>query len=212
MPVQQPMLTAQALVDAAGPDALNSGAKQSVARLAKPPVPVLDLSSNRGEAASGGLDQSFAPRAAGHAAAGALPPPQQQPRSGPGSARSGSYAVQHQQQQQQQQATAAAAAAVAAAAAAATQQQQQQQRAQSQSQSSVVETGPITPAQALKRYSEYLTPFEQSEVLQYGQVWFLGKADVCKVRGNPHAAKTNYGYDDERGDYVVTMHDHIGYR
>jgi hypothetical protein len=33
-----------------------------------------------------------------------------------------------------------------------------------------VETGPITPAQALKRYSEYLTPFEQSEVLQYQQV------------------------------------------
>jgi hypothetical protein len=44
------------------------------------------------------------------------------------------------------------------------------------------------------------------------QVWFLGKADVQKVRGNPHLAKTNYGYDDERGDYVVTNHDHIGYR
>jgi len=66
--------------------------------------------------------------------------------------------------------------------------------------------------QALKRYSEYLTPFEQSEVLQYQQVWFLGKADVQKIRGNPHLAKTNHGYDDERGDYVVTMHDHIGYR
>jgi hypothetical protein len=33
-----------------------------------------------------------------------------------------------------------------------------------------VETGPITPAQALKRYGEYLTAFEQSEVLQYQQV------------------------------------------
>jgi hypothetical protein len=32
------------------------------------------------------------------------------------------------------------------------------------------ETGPITPAQALKRYGEYLTAFEQSEVLQYQQV------------------------------------------
>jgi hypothetical protein len=32
------------------------------------------------------------------------------------------------------------------------------------------ETGPITPAQALKRYSEYLTAYEQSEILQYPQV------------------------------------------
>lgn len=32
------------------------------------------------------------------------------------------------------------------------------------------ETGPITPAQALKRYGEYLSAFEQSEVLQYQQV------------------------------------------
>lgn len=32
------------------------------------------------------------------------------------------------------------------------------------------ETGPITPAQALRRYAEYLTPYEQSEVLQYPQV------------------------------------------
>ncbi len=31
------------------------------------------------------------------------------------------------------------------------------------------ETGPITPAQAVKRYGDYLTPFEQSEILQYGQ-------------------------------------------
>ncbi|GBF94279.1 dual-specificity tyrosine-(Y)-phosphorylation regulated kinase [Raphidocelis subcapitata] len=84
--------------------------------------------------------------------------------------------------------------------------------AATQSQSSVVETGPITPAQALKRYGEYLTPYEQSEVLQYGQVYFLGKAEVSKVRGNPHLARTNYGYDDERGDYHIVNHDHIAYR
>jgi dual specificity tyrosine-phosphorylation-regulated kinase 2/3/4 len=43
-------------------------------------------------------------------------------------------------------------------------------------------------------------------------VWFLGKADVQKIRGNPHLAKTNYGHDDERGDYILTTHDHVGYR
>jgi hypothetical protein len=35
------------------------------------------------------------------------------------------------------------------------------------------------------------------------QIWFLGKADVQKIKGNPHLQKTNYGYDDERGDYMV---------
>ena len=44
------------------------------------------------------------------------------------------------------------------------------------------------------------------------QVYFLGKAEVSKVRGNPHLARTNYGYDDERGDYHIVNHDHIAYR
>lgn len=44
------------------------------------------------------------------------------------------------------------------------------------------------------------------------QVWFLGKADVQKIKGNPHLQKTNYGYDDERGDYQVVNSDHIAYR
>lgn len=39
------------------------------------------------------------------------------------------------------------------------------------------ETGPITPAQALKRYGEYLTAYEQSEVLQYTHV----SASWCHV-------------------------------
>lgn len=33
-----------------------------------------------------------------------------------------------------------------------------------------------------------------------------------KIRGNPHLQKTNYGYDDDRGDYQVTPRDHIAYR
>jgi dual specificity tyrosine-phosphorylation-regulated kinase 2/3/4 len=44
------------------------------------------------------------------------------------------------------------------------------------------------------------------------QVWFLGKADVQKIKGNPHLQKTNFGYDDERGDYQVVNSDHIAYR
>lgn len=42
-----------------------------------------------------------------------------------------------------------------------------------------VETGPITPAQALKRYGEYLTAYEQSEILQYTHV--SCRSSVCNV-------------------------------
>lgn len=45
------------------------------------------------------------------------------------------------------------------------------------------ETGPITPAQALKRYGEYLTAYEQSEVLQYSHVSVgVGAADAFITR------------------------------
>lgn len=33
------------------------------------------------------------------------------------------------------------------------------------------------------------------------------------MNGNPHAGgRSNFGYDDERGDYVVVLHDHMAYR
>lgn len=44
------------------------------------------------------------------------------------------------------------------------------------------------------------------------QVWFLGKAGARKIRGSPHQAAANHGYDDERGDLLTVMHDHIAYR
>lgn len=43
-------------------------------------------------------------------------------------------------------------------------------------------------------------------------MYFLGKPDVLKVKGNPHLVRTNSGYDDERGDYNVVAKDHIAYR
>lgn len=55
---------------------------------------------------------------------------------------------------------------------------------------SAVETGPITPAQALKRYGEYLTAFEQSEVLQYSQVsgWMVLAAACTSAHNDQESA------------------------
>ncbi|GLI61096.1 hypothetical protein VaNZ11_003376, partial [Volvox africanus] len=74
------------------------------------------------------------------------------------------------------------------------------------------ESGYITPAQALGRYSEYMTPYEHSEVLEYQQIYFVGRSSAQKVSGCPLNARSNCGYDDERGDYTVVLHDHLAYR
>lgn len=70
---------------------------------------------------------------------------------------------------------------------------------------------PMTPAETMRKYGSLLTPFEQSEVLEYHQVYFAGAPGAKKVKGIPHA-KHNNGYDDERGDYKVIAGDQLEYR
>lgn len=55
------------------------------------------------------------------------------------------------------------------------------------------QAGPITPAQALKRYADHMTNFEQSEVLEYPHVFFLGRSPATKIKGNPHGSGLNFG-------------------
>lgn len=56
-----------------------------------------------------------------------------------------------------------------------------------------------------------ITDYEKGEILDFKTVYFLGKQDVKKIKGNP-LYPYNFGYDDEQGDYKVVMHDHIGFR
>jgi len=68
----------------------------------------------------------------------------------------------------------------------------------------------MTPQAALKEYGHKLTPFEQKEILEYPEIWFLG-LEAKKTEGVPGAAQ-NAGYDDENGSYIKVLHDHIAYR
>jgi dual specificity tyrosine-phosphorylation-regulated kinase 2/3/4 len=63
----------------------------------------------------------------------------------------------------------------------------------------------------LKNYSSALVDYEQSEVLQYSQVYFFGP-DAAKVAAAATPGACNYGYDDDRGDYHVREKDHLAYR
>lgn len=64
--------------------------------------------------------------------------------------------------------------------------------------------------EAVRKYASTLTPFEQAEVLEYKTVYFTGPL-AQKIQGLPHGPKNN-GYDDDRGDYLIVMRDHLDYR
>ncbi|KAJ8322094.1 hypothetical protein KUTeg_000565 [Tegillarca granosa] len=69
---------------------------------------------------------------------------------------------------------------------------------------------PMTPSEALKLYRSKLTAFEQTEILDYPEIWFLG-LEAKKIEGVPGGAQNN-GYDDENGSYIKILDDHLCYR
>lgn len=53
--------------------------------------------------------------------------------------------------------------------------------------------------------------YERREILDYSTIWFSGSKSSKKAN-NPDATQNNYGYDDDRGDYLVNFGDHLCYR
>lgn len=70
---------------------------------------------------------------------------------------------------------------------------------------------PMQPGKALRMFmGKGLTKYEQEEILDYDQVYFIGKADT-KIDGSKEKG-TNFGYDDSSGDYKIVTNDHIAFR
>lgn len=61
---------------------------------------------------------------------------------------------------------------------------------------------PLTPAQALKEYASKLSDFEKGEILDYKEIYFIGK--------NP--TKKHFSYDDKNGDYISIIGQHVAFR
>lgn len=68
----------------------------------------------------------------------------------------------------------------------------------------------IDIAAALKAFKDKLTPYEKEEILEYPEVWFLG-LEAKKIEAVPGASQ-NSGFDDENGNYIKMLYDHLGYR
>lgn len=58
----------------------------------------------------------------------------------------------------------------------------------------------LPAAEALKHFQERLTEFEQEEVMDFPEIWFMGLGSQ-KIEGS-QGAPQNSGYDDEHGSYI----------
>jgi len=69
----------------------------------------------------------------------------------------------------------------------------------------------MSPSEALRKYGHKLTVFEQTEIRDYHQIYFVG-GNAKKLTGSAGDDGTNNGYDDEKHFYLHIPHDHIAYR
>ncbi|KAI7872124.1 hypothetical protein BDF14DRAFT_1756773 [Spinellus fusiger] len=69
----------------------------------------------------------------------------------------------------------------------------------------------MSPKTALKLYKNHLSLYEQEEISEYSQVYFVGAhaRKLSALPGHPHG---NFGYDDVRGEYHIVYQDHLAYR
>jgi dual specificity tyrosine-phosphorylation-regulated kinase 2/3/4 len=66
------------------------------------------------------------------------------------------------------------------------------------------------PSQAIRMAN--LNVFERGEIIDYTDIYFCGNPIARKHVGDLNQQPTNFGYDDERGDYNIVNGDHLAYR
>ncbi|ELU44690.1 CMGC/DYRK/DYRK2 protein kinase [Rhizoctonia solani AG-1 IA] len=59
--------------------------------------------------------------------------------------------------------------------------------------------------------NDYLCQYERKEVMDFERAYYVGQGSKKNMATLDHSTN-NYGYDDERGDYLVIKHDHLAYR
>ncbi|CAE6496365.1 unnamed protein product [Rhizoctonia solani] len=70
----------------------------------------------------------------------------------------------------------------------------------------------LTPADLLaSSQNEHLCPYERKEVFDFERAYYVGQGSKKNMATLEHSTN-NFGYDDERGDYLVIKHDHLAYR
>lgn len=68
----------------------------------------------------------------------------------------------------------------------------------------------ISPVEALQTVN--LNIFERGEIIDFPDIYFTGTNSAKKIVGDLNHKPSNFGYDDERGDYNIVEGDHLAYR
>jgi dual specificity tyrosine-phosphorylation-regulated kinase 2/3/4 len=68
----------------------------------------------------------------------------------------------------------------------------------------------VSPSHAIQMVN--LNLFERGEIVDFKDVYFCGTRNAKKIVGDPNQTATNFGYDDDRGDYNIVLGDHLAYR
>jgi len=71
---------------------------------------------------------------------------------------------------------------------------------------------PMTSAEAIAFFGQRLNDNERDEILNCGEIYYVGKDFPKKQRKVVIASENNFGFDDEKGDYIAIVGEHIGYR
>ena len=72
----------------------------------------------------------------------------------------------------------------------------------------------MEPREVVNHLSKYLLDYEKTEILEYDQVFYLNileRKNSGKVLTTPDGPE-NGGFDNDNGEYICDIHDHIAYR
>ena len=70
---------------------------------------------------------------------------------------------------------------------------------------------PADPPDAVSLYSRCLSEYEKEEIRDFDDIYFVGP-NCDKKPASKENPTNNFGFDDERGDYLLVPHDHIRFR
>ena len=71
----------------------------------------------------------------------------------------------------------------------------------------------MEPRQAVVHLSKNLLDYEKTEILEFDTIYYLNLLDRKGQSGvtTPDGVENN-GFDNDKGEYICDVHDHISYR
>lgn len=70
----------------------------------------------------------------------------------------------------------------------------------------------MDPRTAMMQLSKYLLDYEKTEILEYDTVYFINLLERKGSKLMTPDGPENGGFDNDKGEYICDVHDHIAYR